>query len=113
MLPEKNFYKNYFFFINEEDGGPPLTTKEARTATLLHELPFLVPFQERVMLFQTKILKDKMEHQGEGSHFLQGPSIQISVRRNYLYEDAFDKLSLENGWFHCCAVSFICAPRYM
>lgn len=82
-----------------EDGGPPLTTKEVRTATLLNELPFLVAFQERVMVFQTIVLKDKMEHQGEGIHFLQGPSIQISVRRNYLYEDAFDKLSLDNGEF--------------
>lgn len=77
--------------------GPPLTTKEVRTATLLQELPFLVPFQERVMIFQTIVMNDKLEHQGEAAAFLHGPSIQISVRRNYLYEDAFDRLSPDNG----------------
>jgi hypothetical protein len=65
--------------------------------TILRELPFVVAFQERVLVFQSLILKDKMEYQGEHSHFLQGPNIQVSVRRNYLYEDAFDKLSPENG----------------
>ena len=82
-----------------EDGGPPLTTKEVRTATLLMELPFLVPFQERVMVFQTIILKDKMEHQGEATRFLQGPIIEVSIRRNYIYEDAFEKLSIESGTY--------------
>jgi len=28
---------------------------------------------------------------------IKGPAINVSVRRNYLYEDAFDKLSPENG----------------
>ncbi|KAK6617229.1 hypothetical protein RUM44_005560 [Polyplax serrata] len=78
-----------------EDGGPPLTTKEVRTAILLMELPFLVPFQERVMVFQTIVLKDKMEHQGEATRFLMGPSIEVSIRRNYIYEDAFEKLSID------------------
>ncbi|PSN48070.1 hypothetical protein C0J52_03451 [Blattella germanica] len=84
-------------FTREElEEGPPLSTKEVRTMTILRELPFLVAFQERVLVFQSLVLKDKLEHQGEHSHFLQGPSIQVSVRRNYLYEDAFDKLSPEN-----------------
>ena len=30
---------------------------------------------------------------------MQGPSINIHVRRNFLYEDSFDKLSPENGKF--------------
>lgn len=38
-----------------------------------------------------------MVHQATARNFLQGPFIQISVRRNYLYEDAFEKLSPENG----------------
>ncbi|XP_067007893.2 ubiquitin-protein ligase E3C [Anabrus simplex] len=84
-------------FTKEElEEGPPLSTKEVRTITILRELPFVVPFQKRVLVFQSLVIKDKMEHQGEHSHFLQGPSIQIIVRRNYLYEDAFDKLSLDN-----------------
>lgn len=35
--------------------------------------------------------------QGDQQGFLQGPSIQIVVRRSHLYEDAFDKLRPENG----------------
>nr|CAD7395950.1 unnamed protein product [Timema poppensis] len=85
-------------FTREElEEGPPLSTKEVRTMTILRELPFVVSFQERVLVFQGLILKDKMEHQGDHSHFMQGPSIQLSVRRSYLYEDSFDKLSPENG----------------
>ncbi|XP_033342932.2 ubiquitin-protein ligase E3C [Megalopta genalis] len=75
--------------------GPPLSSREVRTLTLLREIPFVVPFNDRVIVFQSLIYRDKSELQGEMTHFLQGPSITISVRRNYLYEDAFQKLSLE------------------
>lgn len=34
--------------------------------------------------------------QGDQQNFLQGPSIQLTVRRSHLYEDAFDKLRIEN-----------------
>ena len=84
-------------FTREElEEGPPLTAKEVRTLTLLREIPFVVPFNNRVVAFQSLIYRDKTEQQGELTHFMQGPSIQISVRRNYLYEDAFEKLSPEN-----------------
>ena len=47
-----------------------------------------------------------MDMQGEIRHLVGGPSIQITVRRNYLYEDAFEKLSLENGQFHVLILRF-------
>ncbi|XP_071445333.1 ubiquitin-protein ligase E3C [Hetaerina americana] len=80
----------------EMEEGPPLSTREIRTATILREVPFVVAFQERVLAFQGLILRDKMERQGEASYFLQGPSIHITLRRAYLYEDAYEKLSPEN-----------------
>ncbi|KYM98999.1 PREDICTED: ubiquitin-protein ligase E3C [Cyphomyrmex costatus] len=90
-------FQNLRAFTREEfEEGPPLSATEVRTLTLLREIPFVVPFNNRVVVFQSLIYKDKAEQQGELAHFMQGPSIQISVRRNYLYEDAFDKLSLEN-----------------
>jgi hypothetical protein len=46
------------------------------------------------------IAKDRDENQGEMSLFLQGKAIHIHVRRNFIYEDAFDKLSPENGNFY-------------
>ncbi|XP_034947102.1 ubiquitin-protein ligase E3C [Chelonus insularis] len=76
--------------------GPPLSTKEIRALALLRKVPFIVPFSDRVMVLQSLIQKDKSEQQGELTHFMQGPSIHIFVRRNYLYEDALEKLSPEN-----------------
>jgi ubiquitin-protein ligase E3 C len=78
--------------------GPPLSTSEVRQMAILQEMPFVVPFQQRVLLFQTLVLQEKDEHQA-GANFLSGPQISIMVRRNYLYEDAFEKLSPENGLF--------------
>ncbi|XP_008557305.1 ubiquitin-protein ligase E3C [Microplitis demolitor] len=80
----------------EAPSGPPLSTKELRALTLLRTVPFIVPFNDRVMVLQSLIQKDRSDQQGELSHFMQGPSIHIGVRRNYLYEDALDKLSPEN-----------------
>lgn len=84
------------FTRDELVDGPPLTTKEVRVLTILRELPFLVAFQERVKVFQSLVYKDKIEHQGEEVQFLLGRTINLSVRRSHLYEDAFDKLSPEN-----------------
>lgn len=84
-------------FTREDlEEGPPWSTKEVRTLTLLREVPFVVPFNERVVVFQSLLNHDKEEQQGEWTNFMRGPFIQIAVRRNYLYEDAFDKLSPEN-----------------
>jgi len=79
-----------------EEEGPPLSTKEVRLATVLRELPFSISFGQRVLVFHNLIQRDKQEHQGDGANFLQGPSINILARRNYIYEDAFEKLSPEN-----------------
>ena len=76
-----------------------LSTREVRTLAILREIPFVFSFTDRVKMWQQWILNDKMQQQGE-ANFLRGPSIQVMIRRNYIYEDAFDKLSLENGEFH-------------
>uniref|UniRef100_A0A8C6AB73 HECT-type E3 ubiquitin transferase n=1 Tax=Marmota marmota marmota TaxID=9994 RepID=A0A8C6AB73_MARMA len=74
--------------------SPPLTVSEERQLAVLTELPFVVPFEERVKIFQRLIYADKQEVQGDGP-FLDG--INVTIRRNYIYEDAYDKLSPENG----------------
>uniref|UniRef100_A0A8D0HAU2 Ubiquitin-protein ligase E3C n=1 Tax=Sphenodon punctatus TaxID=8508 RepID=A0A8D0HAU2_SPHPU len=71
----------------------PLSVSEERQLAILTELPFVVPFEERVKIFQRLIYADKQEVQGDGP-FLDG--INVSIRRNYIYEDAYDKLSPEN-----------------
>ncbi|XP_063395378.1 ubiquitin-protein ligase E3C [Cydia fagiglandana] len=80
----------------DQDEGPPLTIKELRTVTILREIPFVVPFSTRVLIFQGLLVREKHDHWYEMSNFNEGPSINISVRRTHLYEDAFDKLSPDN-----------------
>ncbi|KAJ8736180.1 hypothetical protein PYW08_006836 [Mythimna loreyi] len=79
-----------------QDEGPPLTIKELRTVTILREIPFVVPFSTRVLIFQGLLAREKHDHWYEMTNFNEGPSINISVRRTHLYEDAFDKLSPDN-----------------
>jgi ubiquitin-protein ligase E3 C len=56
-----------------------------------------LPFEERVIVFQGLLLNNKIEYQNADAHFMVGSHIHITIRRNYLYEDAFEKLSIENG----------------
>ncbi|TTG32351.1 Ubiquitin-protein ligase E3C [Bagarius yarrelli] len=72
---------------------PPLSVSEERHLAILTELPFVVPFEERVKIFQRLIYADKQDIQGD-AFFLDG--VNITIRRNYIYEDAYDKLSPEN-----------------
>ena len=69
---------------------------QVRLATILRELPFTISFSQRVLVFQNLISRDKQEHQGEMVSFMQGPHINLSIRRNYIYEDSYDKLSKSN-----------------
>ena len=41
-------------------------------------------------------MSDNMQQKNE-ANFLRGPAIQVMIRSNYIYEDAFDKLSPDNG----------------
>uniref|UniRef100_A0A8C6NWV2 Ubiquitin-protein ligase E3C n=1 Tax=Nothobranchius furzeri TaxID=105023 RepID=A0A8C6NWV2_NOTFU len=70
-----------------------LSVSEERHLAILTELPFVVPFEERVKIFQRLIYVDKYDVQGDGP-FPDG--INVTIRRNYIYEDAYDKLSPEN-----------------
>lgn len=51
----------------------------------------------RLIVMRVVIFREKHDHWYEMSNFNEGPSINISVRRTHLYEDAFDKLSPDNG----------------
>lgn len=82
-------------FTREDiENGPPMSTKQMRSITILRGIPFVVPFNERVNILQGLLAADKLKSQGE--NFLTGPSLHIKVRRSHLYEDSFDKLSPEN-----------------
>ncbi|KAK7488482.1 hypothetical protein BaRGS_00020267 [Batillaria attramentaria] len=82
--------------MNYDDDRPPLANREVRNLIILTELPFVVSFEERVKILQRLIQGDKEEHQGDLHNFMMGPTISVMIRRNYIYEDAFEKLSREN-----------------
>ena len=84
------------FTLCIESEGPPLSIAEQRRQTLLYELPFVYPFESRMTVFSTLVASDKEQSQSNANYGL-GPSINLSVRRTHIYEDAFDKLSPLNG----------------
>lgn len=43
-----------------ESGGPPLSTKQIRSITILREIPFVVPFNSRVGILQGLLSADKL-----------------------------------------------------
>jgi len=81
--------------MNQEE-GLFLSNTDVKNLTILRELPFVVKFQERVKILQRIILQDKKDHQGDVYMGDQDGLITINVRRGFLYEDAFEKLSPEN-----------------
>ncbi|KAG1663862.1 Ubiquitin-protein ligase E3C [Nymphon striatum] len=96
-------YQNYLPFTGVrsltreelESTGPPISTEEVRTMMILKELPFVISFTDRVLIFRHFVEKDKAEMQSQ-SGFMTGPMVRVRIRRNYIYEDAFDKLSYQN-----------------
>lgn len=79
------------------DIGPPASVKEVRFLTALRELPFALPFADRVRVLQGLLNAERSVQHGDAQDFLRGPAISIKLRRSHLYEDAFDKLSIQNG----------------
>jgi len=60
---------------------------------LLKELPFVVPFDERVKIFHDFISQDKQALNIEGSHQFFGGDLRFTIRRNFLFEDGFANLN--------------------
>ena len=102
---ESDILTHVFSLTIEEEGTTMLSTRDIRTLAILREGPFVFSFTDRVKIWQQWILADRMQQQGE-ANFLRGPSIQVMIRRNYIYEDALDKLSPDNGTdLSCCFIS--------
>lgn len=78
-----------------------MSTIEQRSLAILQQLPFLVEFNTRVLLLRELCRFSFGDADGFplSRDFLADNSIVI--RRTHLYEDAFEKLSLENGMYAC------------
>ncbi|TNN18436.1 Ubiquitin-protein ligase E3C [Schistosoma japonicum] len=89
----------YYSILNPDRNQSSLTlsNREIRQVLLLKEVPFVIPFEKRVKLFQI-LINGNTNHRRLDRMYnsLNQPEVFIVVRRNYLYEDAFERLSKEN-----------------
>ncbi|GAA6084677.1 ubiquitin-protein ligase E3C-like [Tachysurus ichikawai] len=90
-LVNERILKDFFaFFLLHGLLGFARYVSEDRHLAILNELLFVVPFKERVKMFQRLTYADKRDVKWCDSF------INITIRMNYIYEDAYDKLSPEN-----------------
>ena len=81
------------WLLDEEDKPQvQLAPGIIKEAELLQDAPFLFPFVERVRFFNSLVVQDRFLVQGPYQAFLQGHSLNITVHRDYVYEDAFTGL---------------------
>lgn len=81
-----------------QDQSMKISANDIKIVLILQEIPFVVPFQDRVQILHKLLRREKSIHQSEMANYhfgLPGGSINIEVRRNYIYEDAFKKLTAE------------------
>lgn len=71
--------------------GSPISVKDVINVTLIQELPFVASFCDRVKIMQSLITYDKQNHETNFYEVIHGRT--VTIRRNYVYEDSFEKLS--------------------
>lgn len=81
--------------VEMETFGSPIPVKDIINVTIIQELPFVMPFHHRVKVMQTIISFEKRNHENDFYELLPHMNA-IIIRRNYLYEDAFEKFSPES-----------------
>ncbi|CAH1133303.1 unnamed protein product [Ceutorhynchus assimilis] len=93
----------------DDEHLPPLSTIEQRSLAILQELPFLVPFNTRVHLLRV-LCRYSL---GENDYHRMHPELvhysTVQIRRNYLYEDAFERISSKDESYlkHRVRIQFI------
>ncbi|XP_018496472.1 ubiquitin-protein ligase E3C [Galendromus occidentalis] len=70
---------------NSADEMSRVQVLETRTATILQELPFVIPFHTRVRIFKHFL---EMEHTVNYQNRMRVAQL-VQIRRDFLYEDAF------------------------
>ncbi|KAK0207871.1 HECT-domain-containing protein [Desarmillaria ectypa] len=62
---------------------------------VLNNIPFAIPFDVRVSIFRNFVLNDSRKH-GDDLHSLRHNRTIVSIRRDHIAEDGFDKLGDAN-----------------
>ncbi|XP_060526269.1 ubiquitin-protein ligase E3C [Cylas formicarius] len=83
-------------YADENEHLPPMSTIEQRSLAILQELPFLIPFNTRVLLLRDLCRYSVGENDYQRIYHQLMNDNTIVIRRNYLYEDAFEKISTKS-----------------
>lgn len=75
------------------DKTSDLSPMEERLLRILKDYPFALSFHDRVKVWNRILDLDKQAN----DPFPMANRGDVQVRRNYIYEDAYEKLSPENG----------------
>ncbi len=68
-----------------------LNVNDIRSLTILQELPFTVAFKERIQILDKFLSENDTQR-----HSINESTCRVRIRRDFLYEDAFDNLSVES-----------------
>jgi ubiquitin-protein ligase E3 C len=58
---------------------------------VLNNIPFVIPFEQRVKIFRTFVSNDKKRNQME--ELYSRSKVAAKVRRDHIFEDGFDQLN--------------------
>uniref|UniRef100_A0A0X3PXT9 HECT-type E3 ubiquitin transferase n=1 Tax=Schistocephalus solidus TaxID=70667 RepID=A0A0X3PXT9_SCHSO len=101
----------YYSLLNpdkDDDASTDMSFRDWRQMTTLIEMPFVISFWRRVQIFQAVVRAHRQSIQSSrvpSLDFMQAITepadhmqpVRVRVRRDYLYEDAFENLSKENA----------------
>ena len=76
------------FFMQQEN---KLNVNDIRSLTILQELPFTVVFKDRIQILETFMKQYEQQRYSPSEQ-----TVRLRIRRDFMYEDAFENLSLEN-----------------
>ncbi|CAD5111600.1 DgyrCDS895 [Dimorphilus gyrociliatus] len=80
----------------QEDEQLYMSSNQIRSITILTQLPFVIPFEERVRIFRRLIGTEKRQKAFDLPLHASANALRLRIRRNYLYEDAFENLNAKN-----------------
>jgi len=78
-----------------------LNVNDIRSLTILQELPFTVAFKERIQILEKFLSTNESQR-----YSMNESTCRVRIRRDFLYEDAFDNLSVESKLCFGCRSSF-------
>ena len=77
----------------DPDSVTNLSLHHLKQIDLLHNIPFIIPFENRISIFHRIVEEDKKKHQAGWGNYSSGNIVSVTIRREYIYEDAFLQLT--------------------